>query len=208
MKKSKRRYTAGKNVRDVTILPNCILKQIGKTDARKGTDVALAHINRYLEKCAAIENDECLASEEFLKRARFAGAANLDIIENTAKETPNMPGAIEAVHTWEVLENRKRANSKANAAAAVREAKSCLYKIHEEIVNGMSILEQRIIKIRKKAATKITAYIEGVRAGGLSSFNPDISFSDAVVEAYYKKHTRDKDIAAVAAVSSHEEERI
>lgn len=206
MKKTKNKYITGKNVKDVTILPNFILKFLGKMDAHKGEDVALAHINRYLERCISIEDGECLVSEEFLKKARSEGAANLDIIENLSKEIPDMPGDIEAKHAWDILENRRRANNKEMAKGAVKAARSRLYEINEEIINGTSILDQRIAKIRKRAASKIAAYIKGVRAGGIASFDPDISFSDSVVEKYYKKHKRDKAIAAVAAVSNYEED--
>lgn len=82
MKKSKDKYITGKNVKDVTILPNFILKFLGRIDAQhKGEDVALAHINRYLERCTSIEDGECLVSEELLKKTRSEGAANLDIID-------------------------------------------------------------------------------------------------------------------------------
>lgn len=206
MKKSKSKYITGGNVKDVTILPNFILKFLGRIDAHKGEDVALAHIDRYLEKCTSIEDGECLISEEFLKKVRSEGAANLNIIENTSKEIPNMPGDIAAEHAWDMLENRRRANNKANAQNSVRAARSRLYEINEEIINGTSILDQRIAKIRKRAASKMAAYIKGVRAGGITSFNPDISFSETVVEKYYKKHKRDRAIAAVAVISDYEEE--
>lgn len=206
MKKSKDKYITGENVKDVTILPSFILKLLGRIDAHKGEDIALAHIDRYLERCTSIEDGECLVSEEFLKKARSEGAANLDIIENTSKEIPDMPGDIEAEHAWEVLENRRRASNKARAKDSVKAARSRLYEINEEIINGTSILDQRVAKIRKRAASKIAAYIKGVRAGGITSFNPDISFSEVVVDKYYKKHKRDKAIAAVAAVSTYEED--
>lgn len=207
MKKSKAKYITGRDIKDVTILPNFLLKLIGRLDAHKGgEDVALAHVQRYLEKCTSIEGMECLASEAFLKKARSEGAVNLDIIENTSKEIPDMPGDIEAEHTWDVLENRRRASNKAKAKDAVKAARSRLYEINEEIINGTSILEQRVSKIRKSAASKISVYIKGVRAGGITSFDPDVSFSEIVVENYYKKHKRDKAIAAVAAVSTYEED--
>lgn len=206
MKKSKGKYITGRNVKDVTILPNFILKLLGRMDAHKGKDVALAHIDRYLEKCTSIEDGECLISEEYLKKVRSEGATNLDIIENTSKEISDMPGDIEAVHAWEVFENRKRASNKTRAKDSVKSARSRLYEINEEIINGTSILDQRVAKIRKRTASKIAAYIKGVRAGGITSFDPDVSFSEAVVEKYYKKHKRDKAIAAVATVSTYEED--
>lgn len=206
MKKSTSKYTTGNDIKDVTIMPNFLLKFIGRLDAHKGEDVALAHVQRYLEKCTSIEDMECLASEAFLKKARSEGAVNLDIIENTSKEIPDMPGDIEAEHTWDVLENRRRASNKARAKDAVKAARSRLYEINEEIINGTSILEQRVAKIRKRAASKIAAYVKGVRAGGITSFEPDVSFSEIVVEKYYRKHKRDKAIAAVAAVSTYEED--
>lgn len=206
MNNTKRKYIIGSNVKDVTVLPNFILRFLGRIDAHKGEDVALAHIDRYLETCASIENVECLISEEFLKKARSEGAVNLDIIENTSKEIPDMPDDIEAEHAWDVLENRRRASNKARAKDAVKTARSRLYEINEEIINGTSILDQRVAKIRKRAASKIAAYIKGVRAGGITSFDPDISFSEIVIEKYYKKHKRDKVIAAVAVVSNYEED--
>lgn len=206
MKKPKVKYITGKNIKDVTVLPNFILKLMGRIDAHKGEDVALAHIDRYLKKCLSIESGECLVSEEALKNVRSEGAANLDIVENTAKEIPDMLGDIKAEHTWEVLENRRRASNKARAKEAVKTARSRLYEINEEIINGTSILDQRVAKIRKRAASKIAAYIKGVRVGGITSFDPDVSFSETVVERYYKKHKRDKAIAAVAAVSTYEED--
>jgi hypothetical protein len=124
MKKPKVKYITGKNIKNVTVLPNFILKLKGRIDAHKGEDVALAHIDRYLKKCLSIESGECLVSEEALKNARSEGAANLDIVENTAKEIPDMPGDIEAEHTWEVLENRRRASNKARAKEAVKTARS------------------------------------------------------------------------------------
>ena len=205
MKDLKNKYING-DTKDVTICPNFILKFIGRIDARKGKDVALAHIDQYLEKCTSIEDIECLISEEYLKKIRSEGASCLDVIENTSNEIPDMPGNIEAKHSWEVLENRRRANNKIRAKDAVKVARSRLYEINEEIINGTSILDQRITKIRKKAASKIAAYVKGVRAGGLTSFDPDITFSEVVVDKYYKKHKRDKAIAAVAAVSNYEED--
>jgi hypothetical protein len=49
MKKPKVKYITGKNIKDVTVLPNFILKLMGRIDAHKGEDVALAHIDRYLK---------------------------------------------------------------------------------------------------------------------------------------------------------------
>lgn len=206
MKHTNTKYITGSDVKDVTVMPNFILKIIGKIDARKGEDVAKAHIERYLEKCTSLEDMECLLSEEFLKQPRAEGAANLDIIENTPKEIPEMPGSIDEQHTWDILENRRRASDKERAQKTVKAARSRLYEINEEIINGTSILEQRIAKIRKRATSKIKAYIKGVRAGGIPTFSPNITFSEVYVDKYYKKHKRDKAIAAVAAVTNYEED--
>lgn len=206
MKKSKGKYITGKNVKGVTFLPDFILKLLGRIDAHKGEDVALAQINRYIERCTFNEHIECLLSEKYLKAARSEGASNLDVIENMSKEILEMPGDIEVQHAWEVLENRRRANNKARAKDAVKTARSRLYDINEEIISGTTILEQRVSKIRKRTTSKIASYIKGVRAGGIPSFEPNISFSDAVIEQYYKKHKRDKAIAAAAAISNYEED--
>lgn len=147
MKKPKVKYITGKNIKDVTVLPNFILKLMGRIDAHKGEDVALAHIDRYLKKCLSIESGECLISEEALKNARSEGAANLDIVENTAKEIPDMPGDIEAEHTWEVLENRRRAGNKARAKEAVKTARSL-----KKTYSFLSIIQNKAVGFARQPA--------------------------------------------------------
>lgn len=59
MKKPKVKYITGKNIKDVTVLPNFILKLMGRIDAHKGEDVALRTLivilkNAFLSKAVNV----------------------------------------------------------------------------------------------------------------------------------------------------------
>ena len=204
--KKEEKYELGKKTKNVTNAPNFWLKTIGRLDAKKGETVAMAHYDRYLDKCVSIENEECLAAEAALKGARVKGAQELAVISKNSKLLPIMPGAVEENKPWDVLENRRRANAVVNAQAAIETGRENLYSINETILNGASILDERISRIRKKASAKLEAYLKGLRAGGLTSFNPEVSFSDKASEMYYSRHQKlDKAIAAAAKVPEFEE---
>lgn len=115
----------------------------------------MAHIDRYLERCTSIEDDECIVSEEFLKKARSEGAANLDIIENTSKEIPDMPGDIEAEHAWEVLENRRRASKQSEGKRFRQSARSRLYEINEETLTAQVSLTRGSPKSGKEPLQRL-----------------------------------------------------
>ena len=199
-------YELGQKTKNVTIMPDFILKLIGKLDARKGIGVAEAHLRRYLDKCESIENEECLVAEKFLKSTRNDGAQQLAIISKQSKIIPEMPGSVEEKHAWDVLENRRRAQAVSNAHSAVENARARLYEINEKIVNGGTILDERISRIRKRAGAKMDAYLKGLRAGGLHEFDPEIDYSDNPRVLYYEKHRRlDKEIENTAIVPEFEE---
>ena len=199
-------YELGQKTKNVTIMPDFILKLIGKLDARKGIGVAEAHLRRYLDKCESIEHEECLVAEKFLKSTRNDGAQQLAIISKQSKIIPEMPGSVEEKHAWDVLENRRRAQAVSNAHSAVENARARLYEINEKIVNGGTILDERISRIRKRAGAKMDAYLKGLRAGGLHEFDPEIDYSDNPRVLYYEKHRRlDKAIENTAIVPEFEE---
>lgn len=200
------KYELGRRTKNVTNAPNFCLKIIGRMDAKKGETVATAHYDRYLEKCVSIENEECLAAEAALKGVRVKGAQELASIAKNSKLLPTMPSAVEENKPWDVLENRRRANAVANAQTAIETGRENLYTINETILNGASILDERISRIRKKASAKLEAYLKGLRAGGLTSFDPEVSFSDKASEMYYGRHKKlDEAIAAAAQVPEFEE---
>lgn len=199
-------YELGQKTKNVTITPNFALKLIGRLDARKGVGVAEAHLRRYLDKCESIENEECLTAESFLKTTRNEGAQQLAIISKQSKMIPTMPGSVEETHTWDVLENRRRSQAINNAHSAVENARARLYEINEKIVNGGTILDERISRIRKRAGAKMDAYLKGLRAGGLHDFEPGINYSDKPKTLYYERHKRlDKAIEAAAIIPEFEE---
>lgn len=202
----KSKYELGQKTKNVTILPDFVLKITGRLDAKKGSSVANAHIRCYLNKCVSIENEECLEAAEFLKNIRIEGAQTIAVISKHKKLIPEMPGVIEVKNSWDALENRKRANALYDAMASVENARARLYEVNEQLLNGAAILDERISRIRRKAGVKIDAYIKGLRAGGLTDFDPVIEYSDTAKELYYEKHhALDEAIAAGATVPNFEE---
>ena len=205
MEKEKK-YELGLKTKNVTNAPSFWLKIIGRLDAKKGETVAMAHYGRYLDKCVSIENEECLTAEAALKGTRVKGAQELAVISKNSKLLPTMPGPVEENKPWDVWENRRRANAIAKAQAAIEAGRENLYSINETILNGANILDERISRIRKKASAKLEAYLKGLRAGGLTSFDPEVSFSDKASDMYYSRHQQlDEAIAAAAKVPDFEE---
>lgn len=199
-------YELGSKTKKVTIMPNFALKLIGKFDAKKGEGVAEAHLMRYFDKCVSIEAKECLAAESFLKNTRKESARQLAIIKKQKKLIPEMPGKLEERHTWDVLENRRRTSDILNADSAIESARERLYELNENIIHGGAVLDERISRIRKRAGSKMDAYIKGLRAGGLSEYSPEIEFSDKAISFYYSRHQKlDDAIAAAASVPKNEE---
>lgn len=201
-----KKYELGKRTKSVTHAPNWWLTVAGRIDAKRGESVAMAHFRRYLEKCASIENEECLAAEAFLKSARARGAQELATLAKITRSLPTMLDFVEEHHSWDVLENERRQKAREAAQAAIENSRSALYDVNETLLNGASILDERISKIRRKASAKMEAYLKGLRKGGLTAFDPEIEFSDRAAELYYGRHQKlDNAIANAAAETVLEE---
>lgn len=199
-------YELGNKTKNVTIMPNFVLRLMGRLDAKKGKSVAEAHLMRYFDKCVSIEAEECLVAEAFLKSTRNEGAQQLAVISKQMKLIPEMPGEVEEQHTWDVLENRRRAGAVRSARSAIESARERLYELNENIIHGGTVLEQRISRTRKCARVKMDAYIKGLRAGGLADYTPEIEFSDKASALYYLRHRNlDDAIAITASVPKNEE---
>lgn len=201
-------YSLGGKIKNVTPLPNFLLQLQGRWDARRneGEAVARAHLDRYYEKCASIESAECLATEKYLKSARKDGAAALAAINKNRASISSLPEAVKEEHLWDVKINRDRRAALSSAVNDLESAREHLYDVNETIINGNCILEERVTKIRKKAAAKMEAYVKGLRAGGLTGFAPDTEFLTVAMDKYYSKHSRlDKAIEANAVFPTEEE---
>ena len=183
-------YQTGTKIKSVSNSPVWFLKLIGRIDAKKGEGVAHAHINRFSDRCTELEALECLTTESYLHETRKNGANALAIIAVNSDTLNNIPKPVEERSDFDIRANARRMAKIASAKEAISEARKDLFEINEKIINGDSILHERIIKTRKKARSKIDAYIKGVRSGGIKSFESQFEFSETALEAYHAKHKR------------------
>ncbi len=202
-------YRSGTKIRSVSKVPMWFLKLIGFFDSKRGEGVAKAHLDKLLDKCTELEALECLTAEEILKDKRQEGANALATLKNSRKNLSKEQEKISGNSPAEIREKLRREKQKESAENAICEAERQLFNINESIINIDSILSERIIKTRKKAATKIDAYIKGLRSGELKDFDTEIHFYETAIETYHNKHDKlDKAINSVATTLTDKGESI
>lgn len=193
-----------KRIRSVTHMPCFILKLQGLLDSRKGETVAAARIERMKDRCAAIENLECLEFEDRLFEVRMQASDSLACLSRSKKDAVRDPGekAPANVHEMRAQSRReaRRRGSEANAAEQLRK----LYQYREILTRGETDLEERILKTRNKALVKIDAYVKGLRSGKLPGYEPDLTFSDAACSTYRAKHAAMREM--IIKIASYGEE--
>ena len=195
-----------RKIKSVTKMPCFILKLQGKLDSRKGDSVATARIAKLKDRCAAIENLECLEMEYSLFGAREQAAETLSALDNTKKDIPIKSEPMSPLDVHKLREEAKKAQKKRESQAKAAELLKRLYQIREILTHGDAELEERILKIRKKALVKIDAYVKGLRSSKLPDFEPDIMFCNDASSTYHAQHSAlDNKICQIA---SYEEEQI
>ena len=207
MGKNLNSYRNGTKIKSVSISPRWMLWFRGWADSDKGVGVANAHVQLFLDKCTELEALECLSAEELLHDTRKRGADALATIKENTELLSNFPGLVEENGPLDVRENMRRQSSKRTAEKEISEAKRSLFTFYEIITNGDTVLHERIIKTRKKAASLIDAYVKGLRSGKLKDFEADMSFSDRAVEDYHSRHKKSDDAISRYATVFEEGEK-
>jgi len=199
-------YCSTKRIKSVSRVPTLYLKLIGKMDSFKGEGVAMAHVEKMLDRCTEFETMECLTAESNLFDERKKGAYLLAEIDSCTLKLSNLPEKSKGTTTYEIRNNLRLEREKENAISSINAAKKELFVINENIINGDAILHERVIKTRKLAAEKIDAYIKGLRSGKLKQFEKDLCFSEIALDTYHNKHNiLDETIKNTVAITTEGE---
>ena len=183
--KSKKPYS---NIKHVTWMPCFLLKLQGKLDSRKGKAVAEARIDKLKDRCAAIENKECLITEKALFGVRKQAAAAFAALSSGKANVSRVSTHNNPSNTYEIRENQRLASKKRASENEAAAQLTNLYQIREIVTHGDTNLAERILKTRKKALVKIDAYVKGLRSGKLPLFEPDLDFCDDASSEYHSRH--------------------
>lgn len=182
-----KRFMKGAGVKPVTYAPICFLKFKGKHDSKKGSAVADARIAKYMSKCTANEGREVITAENILSDDRKNAAVTITVLqenENFLNSAPNYNNASDAAA---IRENRRNSSLIGSAKTTIKNCYEKLNTINENIVSVDTILEERIIKTRKKAARQINAYITGLRYR-LKDYDKELVFCDDPCLVYHHNH--------------------
>ena len=198
---NKKTYT---NIKHVTWMPCFLLKIQGKLDSRKGNSVAEARIDKLKDRCAAIENKECLNTEKALFVVRKQAAAALAALSSAKANASRVSEHHNPSNTYEIRENQRLASRKRASENEAASQLTNLYQVREIVTHGDTNLAERILKTRKKALVKIDAYVKGLRAGELPSFEPDLDFCDDASSEYHSRHNEIDN--AIRRLASYEKE--
>lgn len=185
------KFKAGKGLKPVTRMPNCLLKIKGKLDSKRGSTVADAYIEKLKRKCESIENVEAITAESILSDDRKHSAVAIYNISANQKFLDNKPKMKENTSAKAIRENRRTTSSISSAESLIESGYTTLFNVYQDIVNIDTILDERITKNRKKALEKVNVYISGVRSGKLKDYNADFEFLNDAYEIYKKKHFED-----------------
>ena len=183
-------------LRKVTRLPKCLLRLMGKLDAKKGIGVVDAHIAHWIDKLGAFENDLVKAEEKAVFPVREKAALAVSALErakaalsvpaiptNTDKPKPTDPKLIRAVRNAKAKAVERRNNAESLHKASTEELIGC----NELIISSNVKTRERIEAMRNTAKASIDAYVAGVRKI-FPDYSPQVKFSDAL-EIYLSPHS-------------------
>jgi len=179
----------GKNVKTVTCFPGWYMRLKGTSDSKQGQGVCEKCIEKLYERLGTIESDEVVGAENALFAQRKKAAVILAGLADKQKQIQQIPECADGCSVEEIRESRKkiaRLNcARADFASAVKE----LTMIQEIIVNTETVLDERIMKARKRCNEKVAAYIEGIHCGKLKSFEfQKETIEDKARQIYHEKH--------------------
>lgn len=196
-------FRNGKGIRKVTAMPSFILKYLGKLHANQDIAIAEAFIQKYHEKCIALENREVLTAEQLLFDARNEGNSILLTIKGSIEKLSEKPLAVSGNKPEDIRAKSRDNGTRSVASATLNSSLDKLIKLNEFITDIDTCLEQRILKTRAICSEKLTAYLMGVRSVD-KYFDLEQKYDNVALDSYNKKHDHtDRAIAkAVEAVHS------
>lgn len=200
------RFKKGAGVKPVTYAPLCCLKFKGKLDSKKGSTVADACIAKYMSKCAANEGREAIMAENILSNDRKEAAVTITVLQEKKTFLNNAPSQNTASDASSIRENRRNSEMIRSAKTAIERCCERLNTINESIINIDTVLDERILKTRKKACQKINAYISGLRAGKLKDYEIELNFCDDARLVYHQKHRFGDEAITKAIENRHMED--
>ncbi|MEY8428026.1 hypothetical protein AALA00_09990 [Lachnospiraceae bacterium 46-15] len=179
-----------KRTKSVTRLPGWILRIKGKLDSKKGKGVCDEYIHHLSKRLVVMESAEVIRAENGLFEDRKKAAAVLAGFSEQKELLDREPDGRQKGSDVEAIRaNRKDAERKEAARSGLRDGIENLTVINEQIINTDTVLDERINKMRSKAAEKIHAYVVGIRCGELREYTCDLSApEDSAREIYIAKH--------------------
>lgn len=186
--------TQKRRIRHVTILPGWFLRLKGKIDAKHGSSVVNAYIGRLLKKLCSLESREALETEKELYPTRQSAAKSLATLAQENVALSDTPDNIPEINDTAVRINQRHSAEADSHRNAIRSSIYTIASANEQIINGMTILEERISTMRAKAKEKILQYISGVRKK-LPDFNYDLNIEENTAIEIYEDNHRELDEA-------------
>ena len=179
-----------KRIKSVTRLPGWILRVKGRLDSKKGKGVCDEYIHHLSRRLVAMESEEAICAENGLFEDRKKAAAILAGFSEKEELLDREPDSKQAGNDVEAIRaGRRDAEKKEAARSGLRNAIENLTVINQQIINTDIVLDERINKMRSKAAEKIHAYVVGIRCGELGEYTCDLSEpEDSAREIYTEKH--------------------
>lgn len=172
----------------VTRAPNWWLTLTGRIDAKRGESVALAHISGYLDKCSKIEGKEYDAADTLLASTRRDASVALGSLFGVKDEEHQHSAGMGESDVYQIRAEQRRLKREKNAAGEREFHRNKLYQIRPVIIHINTSLSERVHKLRRHTASKIDAYVKGLRKGGLADFEPDLVFSDDAADKYHAEN--------------------
>ena len=179
-------YLQNKKTLQVTRTPDFVLKLKGRFDG-KTEGVAETFIEKLLKRESAIETDEVITAEDYLKDIRKKAHISIKAIEKARNELSLLPKPNNSTDMTEIRETRKAEAKRASYQGTISENLFFLTEYAEDLITVETILAERIQKSRNLTLSKIQAYLIGVLKAD-SEFEHEISFSDNAYEIYKTKH--------------------
>lgn len=196
-----------KRIKNVTRVPDWALRMKGKNDSRKGKGVCDEFIRQLNKKLIAMESNEVIDAETTLFEPRKEAAVILASLAEQKKVLTETSDNQKTGNAQSIRENRRDAKRRGAAKDSLKDALERLIVINERIINTDTVLDERINKMRSKAAEKIHVYVVGIRSGELNEYEWDMTcMDDSAREIYKAKHKElDERIRAAIALKMKEE---
>jgi len=193
-----KRYIKGRGIRKVSLLPDILFRLKGRIDAKRTSTFANENIDKLIYTTDGLINKEILRAQEILHPVREEAAqliASIQVSKNAIKELTLKQSDTFAV----VIRLNKQLNS------AIRSNMNSLSVINEFIITVTEALKQRIEKTRKVCLKKVSAYVTGLRSGGMPDYKYEVKFQDTSLKNYIESHEKlDKKIKSLVEESEDE----